>query len=523
MASNPTILSDAKPLFLIGPPCSGTADLASVLSAHSEILLTDRAEVFLQINALIAKSRIGSEAGILFGKSYHRLWAEHLHDHAKELIKSFYERIATREGKNTIRYWGEQHPHLSDCLPFVSELYPESTWVYVVRDPGHAIPAIARTGEVPIREAIDAWERSTGACESFIRALPTEQLEVVKYEALVLDSASVLADLLSALDLSMDSAVRQCPANDRSRDARTSIAFRALDLPAKLDGRSATNLTHDESMLVRWRAREFIAKYGYDRRGGTLATSADHIEFQCNICGLESRLERSRFNRERRSCERCHSSVRTRSIIHLLSMELFGESLTIDNFPKSEHISGIGLSDWKGYADTLAKKFAYVNTFYHKSPRFDICKPKDVGPVDFLIASEVFAHVAPPVHNAFTGSYATLKDGGVLIFTAPFTNKPGRTIEHFPELHEYKLTRRMFGGYKLVNTTADGRRQVFRDLKFHGGKGQTLEMRLFSREDILGHLRSAGFTRVDIHDEDCPERGILWLEPWSTPMVARRG
>jgi hypothetical protein len=48
-------------------------------------------------------------------------------------------------------------------------------------------------------------------------------------------------------------------------------------------------------------------------------------------------------------------------------------------------------------------------------------------------------------------------------------------------------------------------------------------MRIFSRNDILVHLRSAGFTRVDIRDEDCPERGILWLHPWSTPVVARRG
>ena len=81
----------------------------------------------------------------------------------------------------------------------------------------------------------------------------------------------------------------------------------------------------------------------------------------------------------------------------------------------------------------------------------------------------------------------------------------------------------MFGGYKLVNATADGRRQTFRNLKFHGGEGQSLEMRIFSRKDILDHLRSAGFTRVDIRDEDYPERGILWLHPWSTPMVARRG
>ena len=523
MASIPTTLSKAKPLFLIGPPCSGTADLASVLNAHSEILLTDETAVFLQLNELVEKSRVGWEAGILFGKNYNRLWADHLRENAKELIDIFYERIAVREDKTTIRYWGEQHPRLSDCLPFVSELYPEATYVYVVRDPRDAIRAIARTHEVPIPEAIDAWKRSTNSCETFIRLLPAERLEVVKYEALVLDFESVLADLLSTLDLGMDGALRQCLANHRNRDTRRSNVSPTLDLSAKSAARSATDMTSDERIQVHSRCREFITKYGYHRHAGAPATSAGLIEFQCNICGFGNRLERPRFDRERRSCARCHSSVRTRSIIHLLSMELFGESLTIDDFPNSEPITGIGLSDWKGYADALAKKFAYVNTYYHKSPNLDICNPKVVDSVDFLIASEVFEHVAPPVCNAFTGSYATLKDGGVLILTIPFMNKLGHTIEHFPELHEYKLTRRMFGGYKLVNTTADGRRQTFRDLKFHGGEGQSLEMRIFSRNDILDHLRSAGFSRVEVRDEDCPERGILWLHPWSTPIVARRG
>ena len=494
-----------------------------MLNVHSEILLTDETEIFLQLNAMIEKSRVGWEAGILFGKTYHRLWADHLRANAKELIETFYERIAAREDKTTIRYWGEQHPRSGDCLPFVSELYPEATYVYVVRDPRDAIRSIVRNDEVPIPEAIDAWKRSADSCETFIRSLPAERLKVVKYEALMLDSESVVADLLSTLDLSVDGALRQRLAGHRSQDNRKSNVCPTPDLSANSAGPSATDMTSDERIQVHSKCREFITKYSYHRHADAPGTNSELIEFQCNICGFGNRLERSGFDRERGSCDRCHSSVRTRSIIHLLSMDLFGESLTIDEFPNSEYITGIGLSDWRGYADALAKKFAYVNTYYHKSPKFDICNPKVFGPVDFLIASEVFEHVAPPVRNAFTGSYATLKDGGVLILTAPFMNKLGRTIEHFPELHEYKLKRRIFGGYRLVNTTADGRRQTFRDLKFHGGEGQSLEMRIFSRNDILDHLRSAGFTRVDVRDEDCPERGILWLHPWSTPMVARRG
>ena len=131
--------------------------------------------------------------------------------------------------------------------------------------------------------------------------------------------------------------------------------------------------------------------------------------------------------------------------------------------------------------------------------------------------------VAPPVYKAFTGAYATLNDGGVLILTTPFMNKLDCTIEHFPELFEYEQVERMPGEFELVNTTSDGRRQVFRDLKFHGGVGQMLEMRIFSRSDLLGHLHSAGFTGVNVRYEDYPKHGIIWRYPWSTPIVARKG
>ena len=246
----------------------------------------------------------------------------------------------------------------------------------------------------------------------------------------------------------------------------------------------------------------------------------DLIDFKCNICGSHNRLDYSGFDRERRSCERCCSSVRTRSIVHLLSMELFGESMKLYDSPMLKSIRGAGLSDWQGYAKTLSEKFAYTNTYYHKEPKLDICNPCGFLPVDFLISSEVFEHVAPPVRRVFSSAYAILKDNGFLILTVPFLNNEEHTIEHFPELFEYQLAEQMPGKYELVNTTRDGRKQIFQNLRFHGGAGETLEMRVFSRNDLLDHLRSAGFNRVAVHCEEHPEFGIIWQNLNSTPIVA---
>ena len=90
---------------------------------------------------------------------------------------------------------------------------------------------------------------------------------------------------------------------------------------------------------------------------------------------------------------------------------------------------------------------------------------------DFVISTEVFEHVAPPVSRAFTGAFSLLKPGGHLILTTPFTNKPA-TVEHFPDLQDYRIVE-FSDDYVLVNRAKDGRYALHENLIFHGGPGTT--------------------------------------------------
>jgi SAM-dependent methyltransferase len=212
--------------------------------------------------------------------------------------------------------------------------------------------------------------------------------------------------------------------------------------------------------------------------------------------------------------------VRNRAIVHLLTTELFGRSMTIRELPRRRDISGIGLSDSENYAKRLSDKLGYTNTFFHQEPRLDIAAvPEDLTRrFDFIIASDVFEHIAPPVSRAFVNARRLLKPHGVFIFSVPYSLEP-ETREHFPDLYDYRLIE-MNGSWRLENRTADGRKQVFADLVFHGGPGSTLEMRLFSRSGLIREFVNAGFAGVRIADESQPACGIAWPEPWSVPMVA---
>lgn len=237
-------------------------------------------------------------------------------------------------------------------------------------------------------------------------------------------------------------------------------------------------------------------------------TESDSLSFRCNICGRTCAAKTADINREVPSCKNCGSTLRWRSIIRALSMELFGESLSLQDFPKIRRITGLGMSDWEGYAMPLARIFNYRNTYYHQEPKLDITRfdPTLEKAFDFIISSDVFEHVLPPVSKAFENIRKLLRPDGVLIFTVPYS-KNEKTVEHFPELYDYRIMETN-GHYILKNVTRDGVSQTFDDLIFHGGAGATLEMRLFSELSLREEFSRAGFSQVKIHKEADLHHGI---------------
>jgi hypothetical protein len=237
------------------------------------------------------------------------------------------------------------------------------------------------------------------------------------------------------------------------------------------------------------------------------------------MCGTPA----AALSREEISCITCGSTVRMRGMMHALSIALFGRALALPDFPNRRDLIGKGMSDWDGYANPLSKKLGYINTYYHMEPMLDITaiSTQDEQSVDFLLSTDVFEHVAPPVSMAFENARKMLKPGGAFIFSVPYSLER-ETQEHFPNLHEFTVDSKN-NNRTLINRTRDGRVEEFSDLVFHGSSvgGETLEMRVFSENGLLNDLQHAGFMDIQIMREPYFEFGIYWPSPWSVPIIAR--
>jgi len=245
--------------------------------------------------------------------------------------------------------------------------------------------------------------------------------------------------------------------------------------------------------------------------------------FTCNICGA-SNTRAGPLPREEPSCIKCGSNVRTRGLMQALSLALFGTNLTLPDFPRVKSLRGLGTSDANDYAVRLAEKFDYRNTYYSREPHFDLANPpeSEFASYDFILSSEVFEHVPPPVENALHNAFRLLKPAGVLVFTAPYSIEASMA-EHYPDLHHFGFVE-LNGRTVLVNRTRQGEMQFFENPVFHiGSEGKAVEVREFNETGLRTLLTGAGFSEIYTHSEDYPPFGVVRSESWSLPIAARRG
>jgi SAM-dependent methyltransferase len=235
------------------------------------------------------------------------------------------------------------------------------------------------------------------------------------------------------------------------------------------------------------------------------------MSFICNITGNYYFIKDNEKNRD--GILKLGFNSRLRAICYIFCKIFYGKCKIMNNLKKNKKLIGIGMSDIE-LEKIFKKKFNYTNTFYHRSPYLDIYNDEHVKKyfdLDFIISSDVFEHInpLPSLQVAFDNLFKMLKPGGCLIFSVPYTY--GEHKEHYPNLYNYKIEYNN-GEYILHNVTIDNKTEIFKNLCFHGGPGNVLEMRIFSKKSLTLFIESAGFIDIIFHEinGDMNKYGIFW-------------
>ena len=233
-------------------------------------------------------------------------------------------------------------------------------------------------------------------------------------------------------------------------------------------------------------------------------------QFRCCICGHDQTADRRTQHREIRDCGNCQSTPRMRGIIYAFLRRIYNDTtLAFANQPRRPHVTGIGTSDGGEMADLLGAKFAYTNTAFHTEPFLDICDPASIANyrnLSFVLCSEVLEHTKLTPVEVLPNLRQMLRPGGLLILTTP-TVHMANTVEWYGGATSVDVER-AGEGFVVRWRNRRGVEYVDTNPAFHGGPGDTLEMRMISHMELVAAAERTGF-RVETLEFD-PANGYNW-------------
>jgi hypothetical protein len=196
--------------------------------------------------------------------------------------------------------------------------------------------------------------------------------------------------------------------------------------------------------------------------------------------------------REKCYCEHCGCTWRDRAIGFGVLHGLSSVSGPLSERTRDATVLGLGVGDSVALSASLAATFGYTNSHIDRFPELDIraIPPTLAGQFRFVTCSDVLEHVLPPVEAGISGLLSLLSSTGFAVISVPVDYPAFK--ENYPGLVGWQGSE---GG--VTWTDEDGFERHDESPTFHGGSGDTLELRQWTAETMEDALLRNGFSRLE--------------------------
>lgn len=222
--------------------------------------------------------------------------------------------------------------------------------------------------------------------------------------------------------------------------------------------------------------------------------------WSCALCaGLNTRddtpgldhYEPAQDEREGDPCQSCGATWRQRATVVAVLHGLSSLSGPLSSREHDHSVRGLGISDEVRTAAALARAFDYVNTDLYRFPTLNIVDSSALSErFDFVTCSEVLEHVLPPPERAIANIKELLVAGGFAVLTVPVGESDFK--EHYPGIVSWEKV-----GRSVRWVDQSGRLSQDDAPVFHGGVGDTLELREWDDRSFREAVLTSGFASVE--------------------------
>lgn len=206
----------------------------------------------------------------------------------------------------------------------------------------------------------------------------------------------------------------------------------------------------------------------------------------CRSCGAV--LSHISISSESRACSTCLITWRGHEVLSAVLLLLGYASGCTTTIKPDLSRRGLGISDDHRVARALSTSFSYVNTFLHQFPIVDLERvPREtLGQYEFITCSDVLEHTSDRLQS-IQGIYQMLIPGGFAVITVPVADDD-KYKEYFPNVSDLQIVES-----QVVWRNHNGEEFIEKSPQFHGGDGQTLVFRQWTRGQLKHDLESVGF------------------------------